>query len=79
MCLCAQHVETHVHNEQFGTDALCIYFKTCYLKKCSLPEVKAAVKSWIREKSDEFFIDGLKKLVTRWEKCVSLNGDYVEK
>lgn len=42
-------------------------------------EVKAAVKSWIREKSEEFFSDGMKKLVTRWEKCVSLNGDYVEK
>ncbi|PNF20025.1 hypothetical protein B7P43_G05945 [Cryptotermes secundus] len=42
-------------------------------------EVKAAVKSWIREKSEEFFSDGMKNLVTRWEKCVSLNGDYVEK
>jgi hypothetical protein len=42
-------------------------------------EVKAAVKSWIREKSEEFFSDGMKKLVTHWEKCVSLNGDYVEK
>ena len=42
-------------------------------------EVKAAVKSWIREKSEECFSDGIKKLVTRWEKCVSLNGDYVEK
>ncbi|CAK9823967.1 Histone-lysine N-methyltransferase SETMAR [Anthophora retusa] len=42
-------------------------------------EVKAAVESWIREKLEEFFSDGMKQLVTRWEKCVSLNGDYVEK
>ena len=42
-------------------------------------EVKAAVASWIREKSEEYFSDGIKKLVTRWEKCVRLNGDYVEK
>jgi hypothetical protein len=42
-------------------------------------EVKAAVKSCIREMSEEFFSDGMKELVTRWEKCVSLNGDYVEK
>jgi hypothetical protein len=25
-------------------------------------EVKAAVKSWIREKSEEFFSDGMKKI-----------------
>ncbi|KAG8233614.1 hypothetical protein J437_LFUL001025 [Ladona fulva] len=37
-------------------------------------EVKAAIASWIREKSKEFFSDGIKKLVTLWEKCVSLNG-----
>lgn len=42
-------------------------------------EMKAAVQSWIREKSEEFFSDGMKKLVTRWEKCVSFNGNYIEK
>jgi transposase len=42
-------------------------------------EVKAAVKSWIREKSEEFFSDVMKKLVTCWENCVSLNSDYAEK
>ena len=41
--------------------------------------MKAAVASWIREKSEEYFSDEIKKLVTRWEKCVRLNGDYVEK
>jgi transposase len=34
-------------------------------------EVKAAVKSWIREKSEEFVSDRMK--------CFSLNGVYVEK
>ncbi|KAG8233099.1 hypothetical protein J437_LFUL013290 [Ladona fulva] len=42
-------------------------------------EVKATIASWFREKSEEFFSDGMKKLVTCWEKCVRLNGDYVEK
>lgn len=41
--------------------------------------MKTAVKSWIQEKSETFFSDGMKKLVTRREKCVSLNDDYVEK
>lgn len=42
-------------------------------------EVKDAVKSWIKERPQEFFIDGMRKLVHRWEKCVAVNGDYVEK
>jgi len=41
-------------------------------------EVKADVTTWIRAKSEEFFTDGIKKLVTHWKKCIRLNGDYVE-
>jgi hypothetical protein len=41
-------------------------------------EVKAAVKFSIQEKSEEFFSDGMTKPVTCWEKCVTINGDYVE-
>jgi hypothetical protein len=42
-------------------------------------EVKEAVKSWIKERPATYFSDGMKKLVTRWEKCISVNGDYIEK
>lgn len=42
-------------------------------------EMKEAVKSWIKMKPATYFSDGIKDLVTRWEKCVSVNGDYVEK
>jgi hypothetical protein len=41
-------------------------------------EVKQAVTSWIKERTPEFFIDGMHKLVLRWDKCIE-QGDYVEK
>ena len=42
-------------------------------------EVKQAVTSWIKQRIPEFFIDGMRKLVLRWEKCIERQGDYVEK
>jgi hypothetical protein len=42
-------------------------------------EVKQAVTSWIKQRTPEFFIDGMRKLVFRWEKCIERQGDYVEK
>ena len=42
-------------------------------------EVKQAVTSWIKQRTTEFFIDGTRKLVLRWEKCIERQGDYVEK
>ena len=34
-------------------------------------EVKQAVISWIKQRTPEFFIDGLCKLVLRWEKVLN--------
>jgi len=42
-------------------------------------EVKQAVMSWIKQRTPEFFIDGMRKLVLRWEKCIERQGDYFEK
>ena len=42
-------------------------------------EVKQDVKSWIKQRTPEFFIDGMRKLVLRWEKCIERQGYYVEK
>ena len=41
-------------------------------------EQKQAVTSWITQRTPEFFIDGMHKLVLRWEKCTERKGDYVE-
>jgi transposase len=37
------------------------------------------VTSWIKQRTPEFLIDGIRKLVLRWEKCIERQGDYVEK
>jgi transposase len=42
-------------------------------------EVKQAVTSWIKQRTTEFFIDGMCKLVLRWEKCIERQGIYAEK
>jgi len=42
-------------------------------------EVKQAVTLWIKQRTPEFFIDGMRKFVLRWEKCIEKQGDYVEK
>jgi hypothetical protein len=38
-------------------------------------EVKQAVSSWIEQRTLEFFIDGMPKLVLSWEKCIEGQGD----
>jgi hypothetical protein len=42
-------------------------------------EVKQAVTSWIKQRAPEFFTDGMRKLVLRWEKCIERHCDYIEK
>jgi hypothetical protein len=37
-------------------------------------EVKQAV-TWIKQRTPEFFIDGMRKLVLRWEKYIERQGD----
>lgn len=42
-------------------------------------ELKDTVRSWFKERSPAFFIDGMRKLVHHWDKCVAVNCDYMEK
>ena len=43
-------------------------------------EVMEAVQSWLTEAtSKSFFLEGIRKLVDRWTKCVAKQGDYAEK
>lgn len=42
-------------------------------------EMKAAVNCYFEGKDKDFFLGGLKALYTRCEKCISLEGDYIEK
>jgi hypothetical protein len=38
-----------------------------------------AVHKWLRDQLKTFFVDGIRKLVNRWTKCIEKEGDYVEK
>ncbi|GBP80179.1 Mariner Mos1 transposase [Eumeta japonica] len=42
-------------------------------------QMKMAVESHFHCKEMEYFLGGLKALYTRCEKCISLEGDYIEK
>jgi len=33
-------------------------------------EAKQAVTSWIKQRTPEFFVDGMRKLVLGWKKCI---------
>ena len=39
----------------------------------------AIVSDWLRHQSKDFYTEGIRKLVHRWEMCVTVLGDYVEK
>ncbi|CAK1596485.1 unnamed protein product [Parnassius mnemosyne] len=42
-------------------------------------EMKTAVDRHFEEKDTEYFLGGLKVLYARCEKCITLEGDYIEK
>ena len=42
-------------------------------------EVMEAVQSRLKDTPKSFFLEGIRKLVDRWTKCVAKRGDYVEK
>jgi hypothetical protein len=42
-------------------------------------EVEMAVGEWLRMQEPDFYRDGIFKLVPRWDKCISVLGDRVEK
>ena len=42
-------------------------------------EVVAAVEEWVNGKDPDFFSSGLKALEHRWSKCITLEGNYIEK
>jgi hypothetical protein len=41
--------------------------------------VEIAVRAWFQQQRKEFYAAGFQRLVKRWDKCLNLCGDYVEK
>ena len=48
-------------------------------KFSSNEEVIAETEAYFAEFEKSYFLEGLRKWPKRWEKCVDLKGDYVEK
>jgi hypothetical protein len=42
-------------------------------------EVEMVAGEWLRMQEPDFYRDGIFKLVPRWDKCINVLGDYVEK
>ena len=42
-------------------------------------ELQAGVNEWLKSQAAKFYGDEFNKLVHRYDKCLNLNGDYVEK
>lgn len=42
-------------------------------------ELKTSVQNWLKSQAAEFYAEGLKKLTSRYQKCLERNGNYVEK
>jgi len=36
-------------------------------------------KSWLDGQDQQFFYNGIRALKKRWTRCISIEGDYVEK
>jgi len=41
--------------------------------------VKENMLNWLRHQDKDFFVAGINKLIKRWDKCINVAGDYVEK
>jgi hypothetical protein len=42
-------------------------------------EPTEGVKNWLHDFTAPFFDEGLQKLVSRYDKCLNVDGNYVEK
>jgi histone-lysine N-methyltransferase SETMAR len=42
-------------------------------------DVEAAVRTFVHTQDTEFYREGFFKLVKRWDKCISVVGDHVDK
>ncbi|BFZ13360.1 hypothetical protein BsWGS_16399 [Bradybaena similaris] len=56
-------LKTHLGGKHFATDA----------------EVECEVKMWLKKQSTQFYAAGLGGLIKRWDKCINVGGNYVEK
>ena len=67
---------------QYGAIGLSLvwtYEKHLWGQEFEDDEVMETVQSWLKATPKSFFLEGIRKPVDRWTKCVVKQGDYVEK
>ncbi|GBM10251.1 hypothetical protein AVEN_177513-1 [Araneus ventricosus] len=42
-------------------------------------DVQNEVLLWMRQQPKEFYAAGIGALIKRWDKCINIGGDYIEK
>ena len=42
-------------------------------------ELQAATEEWLAGQDKQFYLNGIEQLRHRYEKCIEVHGDYVEK
>jgi histone-lysine N-methyltransferase SETMAR len=42
-------------------------------------DLKAAVQKWLTSQATAFYEEGIQKLVPRYNQCLNIGGEYVEK
>jgi hypothetical protein len=42
-------------------------------------EVETVLQKWLRQQSEDFYAVGFDSLVMRWDKCINVDGGFVEK
>lgn len=57
------HMKRWLGGQHFGTDI----------------ELQTSVQTWLKTQAATFYNEGIGKLVPRYDKCLNLSGDYVEK
>jgi hypothetical protein len=46
--------------------------------ECKWVTIKAMVKDWFNELAADFHIANTQRLITQYDRCMNLHGDYVE-
>jgi hypothetical protein len=52
----------------------------CVTKEAEASDLKiGAVQNWFKSQPKNVLCDGIKEILKRWNRCVEVEGDYVEK
>ena len=51
----------------------------CGRRFSSNEELKDALITWLEDQYKEFYFKGISSLKVKWNKCIELLGDYIEK